>query len=182
MFYRRFNGLPVAAKSEDIHPIIIAGRFFGCQCPCPLHTACLLCPFAPVTVFGIAGGLFVLGVTPIIPTGRTYMLSHITSDKDCCRIGTPRTAQINLIHPFGSRQLAISENIPHRYIGRCRSSCNVGVAFTMDDAIFEQSRRRAENKVGRPFDCLRDDNLQTPGGLPPYGALQPVRFAPHCSR
>lgn len=58
------------------------------------------------------GLFFILRITPIIPSCRTDMFTHLAVNEHCSCIGTPRTPQINLINVRCGSQLTVLKTYP----------------------------------------------------------------------
>lgn len=140
---------PVAA--EDVLAGVFAGFFLG-ELAAPVYSFLDAGTFAAVVVFGIAGGLFVFGVTPVFPAFVTDMLAEVALLEDNGGVGSPRTSEVDFVYVVLGGEGAVVEDIAEGALGGRGGGCDVRVLLAVYLAVLKPADGRAEDEVGRAVD------------------------------
>ena len=133
------------------------GCFFFGELPAPRGTTGRRGSRSAVVVFHVAGGLFVGGLAPVVPSLRADVLAEVAIHEQRVGVGPPRTPEIHLVYLGSCRKPAVIEHVTEGLGSRCGGSCDVAVGLTEDGAILKPRRAWTEDEVGGALDVAAEE-------------------------
>lgn len=129
----------MAVDGEDVLRRNLCGLLLS-ELSAPNHARRSIGPRSVVLIFGVAGGLLVVSVIPIVPSGRDDVASQRAVHEQRVGVRSPRPTEIDLGDALSSRQLATVEHVAVSRVGRRRGCRDVGIGLAVDGAALEPCR------------------------------------------
>ena len=94
------------------------GGFFLGELLAPPYPFCCFRAVTGVVILQVTGGLFVLRVLPVVPSGRHYVAAKVAVHKQGVSVWTPRTAEIYFVYAGSGGQTAMVEHVAESHVLR----------------------------------------------------------------